>query len=107
MREAPSVVIINKLIKMGAKIRAYDPKSMDIAEKYYFKNEENIEFLDKYEVINGADALLLITEWKEFRSPDFDVMINKMKKGIIFDGRNQYKRGILKKLGLEYYPIGN
>jgi UDPglucose 6-dehydrogenase len=107
MREAPSVVIINKLIELGAKINAYDPKSMEIAKKYYFKDENNIQFLDKYDVINNADALLLITEWKEFRSPDFDLISNKMKNNIIFDGRNQYNKSILEKLGFEYYQIGN
>ncbi len=107
MREAPSVVIINKLIELGAKINAYDPKSMEIAKKYYFKDENNIQFLDKYDVINNADALLLITEWKEFRSPDFDLISNKMKNNIIFDGRNQYNKDILEKLGFEYYQIGN
>ena len=107
MREAPSVVIINKLIELGAKINAYDPKSMEIAKKFYFKDENNIQFLDKYDVIHNADALLLITEWKEFRSPDFDLMSNKMKNNIIFDGRNQYNKDILEKLGFEYYQIGN
>jgi UDPglucose 6-dehydrogenase len=107
MREAPSVVIINKLIELGAKINAYDPKSMEIAKKFYFKDENNIQFLDKYDVINNADALLLITEWKEFRSPDFELISNKMKNNIIFDGRNQYNKDILEKLGFEYYQIGN
>lgn len=107
MREAPSVVIINELIKLGAKIKAYDPKAMEIAEQYYFKDESNIKFLDKYDVVKDADALILITEWKEFRSPDFDEIIKKMKNKIIFDGRNQYNKNILNNMGFEYYQIGN
>jgi len=107
MREAPSVVIINKLLELGAEVKAYDPKSMEIARKYYFKGEENIDFLDKYDVIDNADALILVTEWKEFRSPDFDEIGKKLKNKIIFDGRNQYNKDILEKLDFEYHQIGN
>ncbi|MDP1552836.1 MAG: UDP-glucose/GDP-mannose dehydrogenase family protein [Methanobacteriaceae archaeon] len=107
MREAPSVVIINKLLELGAEVKAYDPKSMEIARKYYFKGEESIDFLDKYDVIDNADALILVTEWKEFRSPDFDEIGKKLKNKIIFDGRNQYNKDILEKIGFEYHQIGN
>ncbi|GAB4318019.1 MAG: UDP-glucose/GDP-mannose dehydrogenase family protein [Methanobacteriaceae archaeon] len=107
MREAPSLVIINKLIELGAKIKVYDPKSMEIAKRYYFKDEKNVQFKDKYDVIKNVDALLIITEWKEFRSPDFDLMKDHMKNKIIFDGRNQYNKKILEKMGFEYYQIGN
>jgi len=107
MREAPSVVIINKLIELGAKIKAYDPQAMDIAQRYYFKDENNIMFQAKYDVVDNADALLLITEWKEFRSPNFDLIKKKMKNNIIFDGRNQFNKDILEKMGFEYYQIGN
>ncbi|MCK9152237.1 UDP-glucose dehydrogenase family protein [Methanobacterium alcaliphilum] len=107
MREAPSVVIIKKLIELGANIKAYDPKAMEIAQKYYFKDENSIQFLDKYDVINDADALILITEWKEFRSPDFDEIGKKLKNKIIFDGRNQYNKNYLEKMGFDYYQIGN
>ena len=107
MREAPSVVTINKLTEIGAKINAYDPKALDVAKKYYFKGNDNIKFLDnKYEAVNDADALILVTEWKEFRSPDFDEIIERIKAKIIFDGRNQYKKDILEKMGFEYYQIG-
>lgn len=108
MREAPSVVTINKLTKIGAKINAYDPKAMDVAKKYYFKGNDNIKFLDnKYEAVNDADALILVTEWKEFRSPDFDEITERIKTKIIFDGRNQYNKGLLEKMGFEYYQIGS
>ncbi len=93
MREAPSIIIINKLIELGAKIKAYDPKAMDIAKKYYFKDNPNIKFYDnKYEAVNNANAILLVTEWKDFRSPDFDEIIKRIKNKIIFDGRNQYNK---------------
>lgn len=108
MREAPSVVIINKLIELGAQINAYDPKAMKVAKDHYFKDNENIEFFNsKYDAINNVDAIILVTEWKEFRSPDFNEIMYRIKNKIIFDGRNQYNKHILEKLGFEYYQIGN
>jgi len=107
MREAPSVVIINKLVEKGAKINVYDPQAMKIAKKYYFKKNDNIRFIEnKYDALNNADALLLVTEWKEFRSPDFDEINKRIKNRIIFDGRNQYNRQSVEKMGFEYYQIG-
>ncbi len=107
MREAPSIIIINELIDLGAKIKAYDPKSIEIAKRYYFKNNPNIKFMNsKYTVLDDVDALILITEWKEFRSPDFDKMSEKIKRKIIFDGRNQYNPETLNEIGFEYYQIG-
>ena len=108
MREAPSLVIINELTRKGAKIRAYDPKSMDVAWKYYFKDNSSVEFSkNKYDAVYNADALLLITEWKEFRSPDFDEIALRMKNKIIFDGRNQYNKEVMKEIGFEYHQVGN
>lgn len=108
MREAPSVVIINKLIELGAKINVYDPKAMGIAKEYYFKDTGNIRFLNnKYDALANSDAMMLVTEWKEFRSPDFDEIIARIKNKIIFDGRNQYNKDILEKMGFEYYQIGD
>jgi UDPglucose 6-dehydrogenase len=108
MREAPSLVIINELIKKDAKIRAYDPKSMDIAREHYFKDNSSVEFLkNKYDTINNVDALLLVTEWKEFRSPDFDEIAMRIRNKIIFDGRNQYNKEVMKELGFEYHQVGN
>lgn len=107
MREAPSVVIIENLIKKGAKIKVYDPRAMKIAKEFYFKDTDAVEFQDNaYGVTENADALVLVTEWKEFRSPDFELMLDKMKGKIIFDGRNQYNKYLLEKLGFEYYQIG-
>jgi UDPglucose 6-dehydrogenase len=107
MREAPSIEIINKLTSLGAKLKVYDPKSIEIAKKYYFKNNYNIEYYNsKYDAIKSVDALLLITEWKEFSCPDFDEMIKLMKQHIIFDGRNQYNKIQIEKIGFKYYQIG-
>lgn len=107
MREASSIVVINELTKLGAKIRAYDPKAIHEAKQVYLKNNDNIEYVEsKYTALNRADALLLITEWKEFRSPDFDEMAKRLKQKIIFDGRNQFKQSRMKEYGFEYYQIG-
>ncbi|HEX8949919.1 MAG TPA: UDP-glucose/GDP-mannose dehydrogenase family protein [Dissulfurispiraceae bacterium] len=106
-REASSITIIGELSRRGAKIKAYDPKAMEVAKNYYFRGYENIEYVDsKYTALTGADALILITEWKEFRSPDFDEMAKRLKQKIIFDGRNQYKGEKLAELGFEYHQIG-
>ena len=107
MREAPSVVIGLELMKRGAKINAYDPKANNVAKQYYFKDEDDIKFFDdKYETLNNADAMILVTEWKEFRSPDFDKIKDRIKNNIIFDGRNQYHKDMLKAIDFEYYKIG-
>ncbi len=106
MREAPSITVINELLERGAKIKAFDPKAVDEAKKI-FLNEKEIEFFDnKYDVLDGSDALFLITEWKEFRCPDFFEMKERMKNFVIFDGRNQYNFDIALKNGFEYYQIG-
>ncbi len=106
MREAPSIVIIKELIKKGAKIKAYDPKAMRDAKEFWLKDVD-IEYADnKYDAIIDTDALVLITEWKEFRSPDFAKIGKKLKTPVIFDGRNQYDKKRLKSMGFEYYQIG-
>ena len=107
MREAPAIYVIKELIKRGANIKAYDPKAMNEAKEYYLNGVQNIEYVDsKYEVLKNADALVLLTEWKEFRSPDFEELKNKLKLPIIFDGRNQYNAFNLEKKGFEYFQIG-
>ncbi|QCR24764.1 UDP-glucose/GDP-mannose dehydrogenase family protein [Pontibacter sp. SGAir0037] len=104
MREAPSLVIIQKLLEQGAKVRAYDPVAMKEAEHtlkdsiYYGK--------DEYEALIDADALLLVTEWPEFRSPNFNVVGKLMKGQVIFDGRNIYDAAELREKGFSYYGIG-
>ena len=107
MREAPAIYIIKELVKRGAKIQAYDPKAMVEAKEHYLKNIANINYYaSKYEVLKNADALVLLTEWKEFRSPDFEELKSQLNNAIIFDGRNQYNVYSLKEKGFEYYQIG-
>ncbi len=107
MREASSITIINELTKSGAKIRAYDPKAMNEAKYIYLKNNNNIEYVSaKYEALLNADAMIMITEWKEFRSPDFHEIKRLMNQPLIFDGRNQYNQRSLNQLGIEYHQIG-
>lgn len=104
MREAPSITIINRLLELGAKINAYDPKAFDNA-KIIFK--DRIDYaLSAYEALDGADALLLLTEWNEFRNPDFDKIKKLLKNPVIFDGRNQYTSFGIENSGFEYYQVG-
>ena len=91
MREAPAIYVIKELVSRGAKIKAYDPKAIDEAKEHYLKGVQNITYvISKYEVLKDSDALVLLTEWKEFRSPDFDEIKAQLKTPVIFDGRNQY-----------------
>ena len=107
MREAPSIFVVNELVKRGAKVKAYDPEAIEEAKGCYFKDVEEISYFEsKYEVLKDADALILLTEWREFRSPDFVKMKQQLKNAIIFDGRNQYNSFNLKNYGFEYYQIG-
>jgi UDPglucose 6-dehydrogenase len=107
MREAPAIYIVKELVKRGARVKAYDPKAMEEARHFYLKGLDGIDYFDsKYETLGGADAMILLTEWKEFRSPDFEELKVKMKNPVIFDGRNQYSHLRLEKKGFEYYQIG-
>ena len=107
MREAPAIYIISELVKRGAKIKAYDPKAMNEAKYHYLKELENVTyFSSKYDVLDDSDSLVLLTEWKEFRSPDFDKIKAQLKSPIIFDGRNQYLNYDLEDKGFKYYRIG-
>ncbi len=107
MREAPAIYIINELVKRGAKIKAYDPKAMHEAQSFYLKDTPNISYFNsKYETLTDANAMILLTEWKEFRSPDFEELQMKLVDPVIFDGRNQYSHLRLESKGFEYYQIG-
>lgn len=107
MREASSITIINELTRRGAKIKAYDPKARHEAENHYLKDNKSITYCDnKYDALNDADAMILVTEWKEFRSPDFEEIGNRLKRKTIFDGRNQYDRDTMIQLGFDYFQIG-
>lgn len=107
VREATSLVVISELIKRGATINAYDSHAIDEFKKAIDKEcLSSIEFKqNRYETLDGCDALILITEWKEFRSPDYDILSEKLNHKIIFDGRNIYDKKI-EKLGFELYQIG-
>jgi len=104
MREAPSVAIIKELLKSGATVSAYDPASMETA-KFYLGN--TIEYSEnEYAALNNADALLIMTEWNEFRNPDFDEIKENLKNQVIFDGRNIFSVEKMKETGFTYYSIG-
>lgn len=104
MREAPSSVIIKELVRLGAKVSAYDPAAMENA-KFYL--DEILEYSqDQYEVLKNADALLTLTEWNEFRNPDFDRIKLDLKSPLIFDGRNIYDVKKMEELGFIYFSIG-
>lgn len=107
MRESAAITIINELTRQGAEVSAYDPKAVNEARLYYLKDNKKITYVDsKYEALKNADALILITEWKEFRQPDFGEIAKQLKQPVIFDGRNQYDKKRLAKIGIEYYQIG-
>ncbi len=106
MREAPSVYIINALLDAGAKVQAYDPAAIDEARRI-FGQRDGLSFgQDEYSVLKDADALLLITEWHQFRYPDFEAIKQALKKPVIFDGRNQFDPLHLQELGFTYISIG-
>ena len=106
-REAPALTIISELLSRGASVAAYDPKAVHEAKKLLGDDDRITYVKSKYSALNEADALLLVTEWKEFRSPDFDEMKQRMKTPVIFDGRNQYNSKTITQLGFKYYQIGN
>jgi UDPglucose 6-dehydrogenase len=106
MREAPSRVLVAELIERGASVTAYDPVAMDEARLIY-KAESRMRFADSpMAALEGADALAIVTEWKEFRSPDFQRVKQVLRTPAIFDGRNLYDPAEVRQNGLEYYPIG-
>ncbi len=107
MREASSITIINELTSRGAKVVAYDPKARHEAESYYLKDNTKVSYADnKYEALRDADALVLVTEWQEFRAPDFDEMKKLLKNSVFFDGRNQFDKEKMNECGFEYFQIG-
>ena len=106
MREAPSRALIADLVAAGASVRGYDPAAAHEA-KSAFKENQNVEIVDSaLAALAGADALAIVTEWQEFRSPDFAAIKSRLKTAAIFDGRNLYDPAVLRALGFEYYPIG-
>jgi len=106
MREAPSRVIINGLLARGASITAYDPVAMEEAKKIFAK-ESGVRFASStVGALDGADALIIVTEWKEFRSPDFEDMKYRLKSPVVFDGRNLYDPAMMRDAGIEYFSVG-
>jgi UDPglucose 6-dehydrogenase len=104
MREAPSVVIIKKLLELGARVVAYDPVAMENA-KFYF--QDTITYAeDEYAALKNCDALVIVTEWNEFRNPDFDLLKSSLKQPVIFDGRNIFELEKMRELNFTYYSIG-
>ncbi len=105
MREAPSLVLIDKIIEAGGSVSAYDPVAMEetarvIGDKISYSK-------DPYDTLDNADALLIVTEWSEFKLPDFDVISTKLNRKLVFDGRNIYDKQEMKQMGYEYFCIGS
>ncbi len=104
MREAPAIPIIEKLLARGASVRAYDPAAAPVARRLF---DGRIALCEKsYDALNGADALAIVTEWNEFREPDFEKMRTLLKAPVVFDGRNIYSPGQMQQLGFTYFSIG-
>jgi len=104
MRDAPSITIIESILNAGARVQAYDPEAMEEARKIF---GDRIRYCRRnYDVLKGADALLIVTEWNEFRRPNFQLIKELLKDPVIFDGRNIYDPPELRKLGFIYYSIG-
>jgi UDPglucose 6-dehydrogenase len=107
MREAPSRVLMEGLWAAGAKVRAYDPVANEEARRIYGARGDRLTLVGSaMEALRGADALAILTEWQEFRSPDFDAIKAELTDPVIFDGRNLYDPGFVKRFGLKYYAIG-
>ena len=104
IREAPALVIIDELLKAGAQVRVFDPEAMNNVKAIY---GNRIKFCDNmYDTLDGADALCILTEWAEFRNPDFERIASMLNENIIFDGRNLYDLDQIKSLGFQYISIG-
>ena len=106
MREAPSRIIIAELLKRGAKLAAYDPKAM-AAARAVLPIGPQLRLVDsQQEVLDGSDALLVVTDWKEFKNPDFDTIKALLKQPVVIDGRNLYEPTLMQSLGIEYIGFG-
>jgi UDPglucose 6-dehydrogenase len=104
MREAPAITIVEKLVAAGAKVQAFDPEAMKVAKGLF---GSRITLVDKsYDALKGADALAIVTEWNEFREPDFAKMRKLLKNPVVFDGRNIYRPEVMREQGFTYYAIG-
>jgi UDPglucose 6-dehydrogenase len=106
MREAPSLVVIEALLALGATVNAYDPVAMDVARDLLGERPGVALCASARAALKDCDALLIVTEWKEFRSPDFDAIRAALRQPVIVDGRNMYDPAMVADAGIEYYPIG-
>jgi UDPglucose 6-dehydrogenase len=106
IREAPALTIMTSLLEAGARIQAYDPEAMTATRQYFGDRQDLSYAASTYEALEGADALIICTEWTKFREPDFERMQQVLKAPVIFDGRNLYNPDKLAKLGFKYYYIG-
>ena len=106
MREAPSRRIIERLTELGATIVAYDPIAMDEARRIFGTAASLRYAISPFDAVDGADALVIVTEWKEFRSPDFGELKRRLRQPLVFDGRNLYDPAQVRAAGLEYFGIG-
>lgn len=106
MRDAPSRVLLEALIDAGATVQAYDPEAIEEAQRIY-GNKAGLSYSQSpVDALKGADALAIVTEWKQFRSPDFDLLNTSLTDKVIFDGRNMFEPAIVSRSGLQYYAIG-
>ncbi|HEY5975889.1 MAG TPA: UDP-glucose/GDP-mannose dehydrogenase family protein, partial [Geobacteraceae bacterium] len=104
MREAPSLTIIEGLLAMGATVRAHDPEALKEAQKHF---GDRIAYShNQYEILDGCDALAIITDWSEYRNPDFDRIKSALKSPVVVDGRNLYRPERMKSAGFRYFPLG-
>ena len=106
MRAAPSRVLMESLWKAGARVRAYDPVAMQEARRIYGERDDLVLCDDAPATLVGADALAIVTEWQEFRSPDFDALAKALRSPVVFDGRNLYDPQLMARLGIKYFAIG-
>ena len=107
MREAPSIDTIKELVSCGATVRAFDPEAIGVARKVFAELGSKVQFVDNsYEALNGADALIIVTEWNEFRRPNFAKLSQALKEPVIFDGRNLFDPSKMMRLGFTYHSIG-
>ncbi|WP_157263601.1 UDP-glucose dehydrogenase family protein [Azohydromonas aeria] len=106
MREAPSRVLVQQLLERGAAVTAYDPVAMDEARRVFGEQPGLAYAASAMEAVDGADALVLVTEWREFKSPDFDGLRSRLRQPLVFDGRNLFDPVLMRAMGLEYHGIG-
>jgi UDPglucose 6-dehydrogenase len=110
MRESPSIVLLHRLIEKGATVKAYDPAAMETARRElpqeWFEGGRLALQEHQYEAVEDVDALVLVTEWKSFRRPDFNRIKSLLNSPVIFDGRNQYEAHVMQRYGFEYHGIG-